>query len=322
MQIKLEQDLNIFLRDYEYNPLHEASKHGFSVFTQVMQKLDSVKSLHTFLKLRLPKGGLVRQNILDIVMNDIDKFKACCNELIKTPEDFASLLTEPCETGDTVLHQLMMYGRLDAYKHLLSIAKYNKTISDALDTAMQLKNNKNYTPKDIMELSDDNLTIFLAPYTDSTQIKETVERVNTMKQQINLPPKAYNIKYQVIFDELNLLQADIKKTTNNIFKNQAEILHGVLSEKFTSLLQDDNLNIFYKNCQQEINQKIPNLNQELTGFFMRWLNKIANIFGFRKEEKQQDELKQHISNKFQLFFVLKNKGVHDNYVINYKHDIK
>ncbi|WP_238584935.1 hypothetical protein, partial [Legionella feeleii] len=66
-----------------------------------------------------------KQNILHFAMKSTAGFSMLCEELEKKPELFAQLIKAQDDDGDTPLHQMIQFNRVDALCILLDIGSKN-----------------------------------------------------------------------------------------------------------------------------------------------------------------------------------------------------
>ena len=253
----------------------------------------------------LKKQDSLGQNILHLVMGQQNKFVACCDALMKKPAIFAELLTQQDDDGDTVMHQLILFGRTEALKHLFSLKKKNNSIKDAVDVSMLIKNKKNQSPKDILASSNDDLVQLLQKTYGCKDSEYAIKRklpelrkmlsVNYEEKEQYDEKKDNDERYVSIKNELDELNKNISFVGQE-FDEAAKTLYCNLNKEYLTLLQCDNSDVnfrsFYESCGDLIDKNKPLLDAHAIGFFMRFLNNIAAFFGFRQAEKQEGDQQQ------------------------------
>lgn len=111
-----------------------------------------------FLSTELERKDALGQNILHVAMANIEHFKILCNLLLEEyPNLFFRLIVEQDIEGDTPLHQLVQFNRVEALTHLFEILSDNELGKHTLIQACYARNNKDLTAYQVHDNLNQNI---------------------------------------------------------------------------------------------------------------------------------------------------------------------
>ncbi|WP_064088350.1 ankyrin repeat domain-containing protein [Legionella feeleii] len=174
-----------------------------------------------------------KQNILHFAMKSTAGFSMLCEELEKEPGLFAQLIKAQDDEGDTPLHQMIQFNRVDALCILLDIGSKNTRVKEAIISALSTKNLKK---DDVFALPSSKACSKLIAEFSSHKKREETSPLRLIKEQIPVADKVQkqenwepvknkfeNFLCQVLFlyKQSNNAQLDtfsIERKKNSVFR--------------------------------------------------------------------------------------------------------